>query len=146
MTTTTTTATSATNSQDKNETLHHYSNVDTKNNPPNNTKQINLSSLTPNDVLLGRGGGTNRHNIHFRLLVSSFQPQYVQSRKKQKTEIAKTILSIVRQNQGRFLKLQENGMYYLEVEDKVAMVKTSQALREGLSGRMREIVKTGMTK
>jgi hypothetical protein len=99
--------------------------------------------ISENDVLFGRGGGTNRHvgNIYFRDLVSEYQPAYVQARKRDKTIIAKTIVARVRSRNGRFLR-KENGKW-VDVGDKKAAEKTSQALREGLSGRMREIVKQG---
>merc|ERR1719223_1703306 len=54
-------------------------------------ERIYAPSVTTHDVLMGRGGGTNRHNTHFRELVSDAQPQYVQARKKDKTRIAKSI-------------------------------------------------------
>lgn len=107
-------------------------------------QQVYPSSITPDDVLLGRGGGTNRHNVQFRQIVSEAQPEYVQARKKVKTQIAKSIVATVRGRNGRFLKLHSDG-YYFDVGDKQATAKTSQALREGLSGRMREIVKVGGT-
>jgi hypothetical protein len=99
--------------------------------------------ISPHDVLFGRGGGTNRHtgNIHFRDLVSSKQPAYVQARKMDKTLIAKSIVAHVRGKNGRFLK-NEKGKW-VDVGDKKATEKTSQALREGLSDRMREVVKEG---
>ena len=105
-------------------------------------QQVYPSSITPDDVLLGRGGGTNRHNVRFRQIVSEAQPRYVQARKKVKTQIAKSIVATIRERNGRFLKLHSDG-YYFDVGDKQATSKTSQALREGLSGRMREIVKAG---
>jgi hypothetical protein len=74
-------------------------------------------------------------------LVSEYQPAYVQARKRDKTIIAKTIVARVRSRNGRFLR-KENGKW-VDVGDKKAAEKTSQALREGLSGRMREIVKQG---
>ena len=77
-------------------------------------------------------------------MVSEAQPQYVQARKKDKTRIAKSIVATIRSRNGRFLKIFADG-YYLDVGDKQATMKTSQALREGLSGRMREIVKVGGT-
>ena len=104
-------------------------------------ERINPASITIDDVLLGRGGGTNRHNTRFRTLVSEAQPQYVQSRKKDKTAIAKSIVATIRSRKGRFLKLHVSTKFYVDVGDKQATAKTSQALREGLSGRMREIVK-----
>lgn len=101
-------------------------------------------NISENDVLFGRGGGTNRHigNVFFRDLVSEYQPAYVQARKRDKTMIAKTIVAQVRNRNGRFLRKGENGNW-VDVGDKKAAEKTSQALREGLSGRMREIVKEG---
>lgn len=101
------------------------------------------TSISENDVLFGRGGGTNRHagNIFFRDLVSEHQPAYVQARKRDKTLIAKSIVAQVRSRNGRFLR-KEDGKW-VDVGDKKAAEKTSQALREGLSGRMREIVKEG---
>jgi hypothetical protein len=104
---------------------------------------ITDANISENDVLFGRGGGTNRHvgNIYFRDLVSEHQPAYVQARKRDKTRIAKSIVAQVRNRNGRFLR-KENGKW-IDVGDKKAAEKTSQALREGLSGRMREIVKEG---
>ena len=108
---------------------------------PQQLKDIDEAAITPDDVLCGRGGGTNRHNVKFRQLVSDAQPQYIQSTKKEKTQIAKSIVATVRSRGGRFLKLSDNNSgYYYDVGDKNATAKTSQALREGLSGRMREIV------
>ncbi len=107
-------------------------------------ERIYPSDVTANDVLMGRGGGTNRHNTHFRALVSEAQPQYVQARKKDKTRIAKSIVATIRSRGGRFLKMHPDG-YYWDVGDRQATLKTSQALREGLSGRMREIVKESGT-
>jgi hypothetical protein len=104
-------------------------------------ERIHPSSITNDDVLMGRGGGTNRHNIHFRQIVSDAQPQYVQASKKGKTQISKSIVARIRSRGGRFLKLNDDDGYYYDVGDKKATSKTSQALREGLSGRMREIVK-----
>ena len=101
------------------------------------------SDISANDILFGRGGGTNRHtgNVFFRDLVSEYQPKYIQARKRDKTLITKLIVSQVRSNGGRFLK-EEKGKW-VDVGDKKAAEKTSQALREGLSGRMRILVKEG---
>lgn len=105
--------------------------------------ELHESTISPNDVLLGRGGGTNRHagNIFFRDLVSQKQPAYIQARKKEKTVISKSIVATIRKRNGRFMK-QENGQW-VEVGDLKAAEKASQALREGLNDRMKEIVKEG---
>jgi len=98
-------------------------------------------TITPNDVLLGRGGGTNRHNgnIYYRNLVSKKQPAYVQAKKMDKSIIAKSIVANIRERNGRFLK--NDAGSWVDVGDRRATEKTSQALREGLSGRMRDVVR-----
>lgn len=98
-------------------------------------------TITPNDVLLGRGGGTNRHNgnIYYRNLVSRKQPAYVQAKKMDKSVIAKSIVANIRERNGRFLK--NDAGSWVDVGDRRATEKTSQALREGLSGRMRDVVR-----
>ncbi len=71
----------------------------------------------------------------------------MQSRKRDKSTIAKTIVAQIRNLNGRFLKMDgENtsgdpsATVWVDVGDKRATEKTSQALREGLSGKMRDIV------
>jgi len=95
------------------------------------------SNVNNNDVLCGRGGGTNTQigNRRFRALVQDFQPTYLLSRRKEKPLIARTIVLIIRNRGGRFLKKDDgNGMLF-EVGDEKAEAKTSQALREGLDVR-----------
>jgi hypothetical protein len=95
------------------------------------------SNVNSNDVLCGRGGGTNTQigNRRFRALVQEFQPTYLLCRRKEKPLIARTIVLIIRNRGGRFLKKDEgNGMLF-EVGDVKAEAKTSQALREGLDVR-----------
>jgi len=95
-----------------------------------------IALLRPEDVLSGRGGGTNRHpgNIHFRQVVSQAQPNYIKSRKKDKSIIARNIVASIRAKNGRFLKFHaESGLWH-DVGNKKATEKTSQALREGLAG------------
>lgn len=95
------------------------------------------SNVNNNDVLCGRGGGTNTQigNRRFRSLVQEFQPTYLLCRRKEKPLIARTIVLIIRNRGGRFLKKDEgNGMLF-EVGDEKAEAKTSQALREGLDVR-----------
>jgi hypothetical protein len=95
------------------------------------------SEITIHDVLCGRGGGTNTQigNRRFRSLVQEFQPTYLLCRRKEKPLIARTIVLIVRNRGGRFLKKNEDDGTYHEVGDEKAEAKTSQALREGLDVR-----------
>ena len=96
-----------------------------------------LYDMNPNDILLGRGGGTNNQlgNQRFRTLVQQFQPTYLLSRRKDKPLIARSIVLIVRKRGGRFLRKDEGGTMLYEVGDEKAEAKTSQALREGLDVR-----------
>ncbi len=91
-----------------------------------------------NDVLCGRGGATNNHvgNKRFRMHVSENQPAYLQAKKRDKSLIAGAVVDKVRKQGGRFLrKIDERGNGWVEVGDKKAIEKTSQALREGLDVR-----------
>jgi hypothetical protein len=92
------------------------------------------SSITLNDVLCGRGGLTNHHagNIFFRRLVRMHQEAYVQATKRDKASVAKKIVDHIRNlnPSGRFLKKDSNGDW-VDIGDRKAREKTSQALREG---------------
>jgi hypothetical protein len=94
------------------------------------------SHIREHDVLLGRGGATNNHlgNQHFRTIVAEHQQEYLRSRKKEKIGIARRVVVMVQSNGGRFLK-RTPADEWVEVDDKRAQEKTSQALREGLDVR-----------
>lgn len=95
------------------------------------------ATISPKDVLSGRGGATNNHpgNKTFRAIVADHMPEYLAARKKEKANIAKRIVSLIKQDGGRFLKRSSDSDTWLEVSDKKATEKTSQALREGLDVR-----------
>jgi len=87
-----------------------------------------------NDVLYGRGGGTNHHagNKRYRKMVEDRKIDYVNSKRLDKPVIA---IEIIRQWRGqdppgRFLKQSETTGLWFDVGDKKAREKTSQALRE----------------
>ena len=94
--------------------------------------------IRENDVLLGRGGQTNKHvgNKRYRSIVVDHQHEYLRARKKDKIVIARRIVAIIHQNGGRFLKQIPSSLWE-EVTDERAQAKTSQALREGLDVRNR---------
>jgi hypothetical protein len=110
----------------------------------NPNSSINIDSLSssigPNDVLLGRGGGTNHHigNLRFRELVKDYQPLYLQAKKLDKANVAKQIVSIVVNRGGRFLMQRDDGVWE-EVTSQRAREKTSQALRENLIVRSAQL-------
>ena len=97
----------------------------------------NTSMMGENDVLCGRGGGTNSQmgNRRFRALVRDFQPTYLMAKRREKPLMARSVVLIVRNRGGRFLRRDEVDGRLYEVGDEKAEAKTSQALREGLDVR-----------
>jgi len=87
-----------------------------------------------NDVLFGRGGGTNHHegNKRYRKLVEKRKMDYVNSKRLDKPLVALDIIRGWREQKppGRFLKLDDKTGMWEDVGDKKAREKTSQALRE----------------
>jgi len=104
---------------------------------PANSDLSVTSPISINDVLCGRGGLTNHHpgNIFFRKLVRHYQESYLLATKRDKAGVAKGIVDTIRSLQppGRFLKkardVSANGVW-VEIGDRKAREKTSQALRE----------------
>lgn len=97
----------------------------------------NTSMMGENDVLCGRGGGTNSQmgNRRFRALVRDFQPTYLMAKRRDKPLMARSVVLIVRHRGGRFLIRDDADGRLYEVGDEKAEAKTSQALREGLDVR-----------
>ncbi|KAL7537131.1 hypothetical protein ACHAXR_007608 [Thalassiosira sp. AJA248-18] len=89
----------------------------------------------PNDVLCGRGGGSNNHpgNESFRELVNEVKYPYVNCPKREKPLIARRIVEAVRNQTppGRFLSKDSKTGLWNDIGDGKAREKTSQALREG---------------
>ena len=87
-----------------------------------------------NDVMYGRGGGTNHHpgNKRYRKMVEDRKLEYVNSKRLDKPLVALEIIRLWRGQlpPGRFLKLDEKTGLWNDVGDKKAREKTSQALRE----------------
>mmetsp|Transcript_38478 Transcript_38478/g.70939 ORF Transcript_38478/g.70939 Transcript_38478/m.70939 type:complete len:329 (+) Transcript_38478:230-1216(+) len=87
---------------------------------------------TEADVLLGRGVATTRHpgNQRFRSIVSQHCELYATSTKKQKMIISRSIVAKI-QTEGKFLVKEANTGLWHEVDDRRALEKTAQALRDG---------------
>ena len=96
------------------------------------------ATVSPNDVLCGRGGATNHHvgNKQYRKVVADHQDEYIVSRKTEKITIAQKIVAIIQETGGRFLK-QVDADTWEPIPDIKAISKTSQALREGQDVRNR---------
>ena len=93
---------------------------------------VGITTFGVNDVLSGRGGGTNQHegNCYFRSLISKNREKYLRARKNDKPDISMTIVQAIRQRNGRFLKKDEESGLWYEIGDAGAREKTSQALRQ----------------
>merc|ERR1739848_931084 len=102
---------------------------------------ISPDKIKPNDVLCGRGGLTNSHagNKKFRYIVAEHQLEYLRARKNDKRGIAKTVVSRIREDGGRFLQRSSDSILWTVVSEKRAIGKTSQALREGLDVRHKTV-------
>mmetsp|Transcript_30210 Transcript_30210/g.46254 ORF Transcript_30210/g.46254 Transcript_30210/m.46254 type:complete len:577 (+) Transcript_30210:183-1913(+) len=102
-----------------------------------------IRSPHPNDVLCGRGGGTNNHagNEKFRDLVNQQKVLYLHSSKRDKPMVSRRIVQAVRAQvpPGRFLQKDETTSLWYDIGDQKAREKTSQALREGAPEIRREI-------
>ena len=91
-----------------------------------------------NDVMCGRGGGTNNHigNIRFRQLVNEHKLRYLAASKVDKPKVAMDVVQIWRNLEppGRFLTKtdasQGDDSLWHDVGDKKAREKASRCLRE----------------
>jgi hypothetical protein len=90
-----------------------------------------------NDVMCGRGGGTNNHigNVRFRQLVNGHKLRYLAATKVEKPMVAREVVQIWRNltPPGRFLaqdKRQGDNAYWNDIGNKKAREKASQCLRE----------------
>ena len=84
-----------------------------------------------NDVLFGRGKPIQERagNVRFRDILELHRQLYDQGEKYEKTAIATDIVRIVKGEGGRFLKQNDNGRGWVEVDDASARVKVSHAFR-----------------
>jgi len=111
--------------------------------------QSGIDSPHHHDVLCGRGSNINTHpgNVTFRRLVNGHKVAYVNGSRRDKGSIARHIVAMVRQQDppGRFLardvssnsssgsQAGTNAGLWFEIDDKEALAKCSQALRENAS-------------
>lgn len=93
---------------------------------------VGIATYGDNDVLSGRGGGTNVHpgNRNFRDLINLHRRAYLKARKNDKPAISRAIVRSIRESNGKFLKKDEKAGLWFEIGDDAAREKTSQALRQ----------------
>lgn len=106
----------------------------------NSQKYLGVNKLvavepTSNDILSGRGNFVNNHggNRKFRSLVANRRLEYVAAPKDLKPLFAKNIIDALKSLNppGRFLLQDPDTKLWHELDEKKAMAKTRQALREG---------------
>mmetsp|Transcript_2031 Transcript_2031/g.4230 ORF Transcript_2031/g.4230 Transcript_2031/m.4230 type:complete len:208 (-) Transcript_2031:205-828(-) len=89
---------------------------------------------TDADILCGRGKGIRKHpgNEFYNRLLRENYDEYKSAPKGTKVSIVKKILTLVKDQQGRFLECKsEAGRYvYTDIGDERALNKTSQAFRD----------------
>ena len=106
-----------------------------KKKPINKRMEITLigdaDDPTLQDVLLGRGGGTNGHpgNARFRDESRKLRSVYEASAREDKKQISLDLVDTVHAYGGRFMRQEQDGKWY-EVDHESARKKCSQALRE----------------
>mmetsp|Transcript_9923 Transcript_9923/g.18103 ORF Transcript_9923/g.18103 Transcript_9923/m.18103 type:complete len:357 (-) Transcript_9923:417-1487(-) len=102
--------------------------------PPNIISNKPIDSLSPGDVICGRGGKANTHpgNISFREEAKKLRSWYESSSKSEKFTISSFLVDVVRERGGRFLKRDpERSGKWLDADASDVRKKASQALREG---------------
>ncbi len=95
---------------------------------------IGIDTPTDHDVLCGRGKGIRKHpgnDLYTRLLRENY-PEYKSAPKGSKLLLVKKIVSLVREQKGRFLERRKigNGWVYSDIGDERAINKTAQAFRD----------------
>jgi hypothetical protein len=86
---------------------------------------------TKSDILLGRGGGTNKHpgNQALRWLATEFRHDYLSTTsKKEKKLISKQVVDILIGEGRRFLKKISKHEMWIPVDDDIARTKVCQVL------------------
>ena len=88
------------------------------------------ATITPRDVLFGRGRSTREHDGNLRCahLVEMHQPEYEHCSKSEKTDLAMRIVFMIKECDGRFLK-KDRKTGWEEVEDTKAREKVSHFFR-----------------
>lgn len=105
------------------------------------TELYDIEDPGPNDVLFGRGTGSNMHsgNIRFRALIQKYKPVYRDTPKKMKPSVSTKVVAIWRSQDppGRFLtrsdRFHGSRRTFYDVGDAMARRKAAQCLREKTS-------------
>ena len=113
------------------------------------TEKMKAVKLNCNDVLLGRGNFTKlwSGNIFYRSLIDTKKYDYVIADSTQKKDITSEILETMERlsPSGRFLAQSTETNAWYEVDEKKAIMKIRQALREDARHILKEITPTSNT-
>lgn len=98
------------------------------------SKNETIAVPTDHDVLCGRGKGPRMHpgnDFYYRLLRETY-PEYKSARRGVKALIIEKVVSMVREQNGRFLERQQigNTWVYSNIGEERALIKTAQAMRD----------------
>jgi hypothetical protein len=114
-----------------------------------------ITEVNDNDIICGRRGIALKHpgNLAYRKIVGLNKELYATCQKNEKLRVSKSIVAAMREVGGRFLEredgktsLQHNEVdadglpvVWIDIGDKRAVEKTSQALREGQPKLLRQL-------
>jgi len=99
---------------------------------PSLTDPFIVDCVLAEDVLCGRDSNSMKHpgNKRFRDIIQSYCERYQESRKRsEKTDTTQEVISVVRENGGRFLRFESKLGCWVEVEQAHIHDKVSHALR-----------------
>ena len=113
---------------------------------PGGSESIDITDPRDVDVICGRGGAALRHpgNQTYRTLVNLNKGLYITCLKTEKLKISRSIVAAIREQRGRFLERDGNKGTWIDIGDKKAIEKTSQALREGQPKLRQKMVEEGV--
>jgi hypothetical protein len=97
--------------------------------PPEGFRHVNDIRVT--DILFGRGKTVVEHpgNAWFRDLVDKTMLHYESCTRMEKASIAEMIVNMVKDSGGRFLKAEDDGEFWEEVDDHAARKKVAHTFR-----------------
>jgi len=96
---------------------------------PDCMRQVN--DIRVSDILFGRGKTVVEHpgNAWFRDLVDKTMMQYESCTRMEKASIAEMIVNMVKDSGGRFLRAEDEGDFWEEVDDHTARKKVAHTFR-----------------
>ena len=96
------------------------------------TSTYRVKEPTENDVIFGRGNGVACHvgNVKFRSYIWDARERYAEADRNDKNLVAESVCEMVTAGGGKFLVKEPNGEYWVEANERKALEKACQALRE----------------